>query len=275
MLKNQQSSNFKARIRAEKIGSSVVIVNFGSWELTLREAIFSLLIVGAMVGVGFLIAGKIEQSVHAEQLKYRRAVQIDKDPSQFSWALRTDVGDAFIEGHLKTIDPVSHDLLEGKWMKLSASYQKYQMHTRTVTYTSTDSKGRARTKTRVETYWSWDTYETESFSASQAEFLGEKIYLDDIDICGAWRDEKVVKTGHHKRVVFYVLPTDYDGTMFTTIQNKRISKGTPFWVGRDIAEAYKCCIASYSVPIFWVVWIVVTIGAIVGFFVLDNDWLED
>ena len=63
MLKNKHSSNFKARIRAEKIGSSVVIANFGSWELTLREAIFSLLIVGSMVGVGFLIAGKIEQSV--------------------------------------------------------------------------------------------------------------------------------------------------------------------------------------------------------------------
>lgn len=86
-----------------------------------------------------------------------------------------------------------------------------------------------------------------------------------------WHDN----TGHHKRVVFYVLPTDYSGTMFTTIQNKRISKGSPFWVGRNIAEAYKCCIASYSVSIFWIVWIVVTIGAVVGFFVLDNDWLED
>lgn len=258
----------------KKSSRRIVLLDCIDWELTLREAIFAFFIVGSMIALGFLIAGKIEQHVHNEQLKYRRAVQIDKDPNQFSWALRTDVGDAFIEGHLKTLDPVSHDLLEGKWMKLSAAHQKYQMHTRTVTYTTTDSKGRAHTKTRVETYWSWDTYETESFSASQAEFLGEKIYLDDLDICGAWRDEKVVKTGYHKRVVFSMLPTDYDGTMFTTIKNKRISKGTPFWVGRDIAEAYKCCIASYSVSIFWIVWIVVTIGAVVGFFVLDNDWLE-
>lgn len=253
----------------------MTLLDFGDWTLTLREAIFAFLIVGTMVAFGFLIAGKIEQHVHNEQLKYRRAVQIDKDPSQFSWALRTDVGDAFIEGHLKTIDPVSHDLLEGKWMKLSVAHQKYQMHTRTVTYTTTDSNGRARTKTKTEAYWSWDTYETESFSASQAEFLGEKIYLDDLDICGASRDEKIVKTGHHKRVVFHMLPFEYDGTMFTTIQNKTISKGTPFWVGRDIETAYKCCIASYSVLMFWIIWILITCGAVVGFFVLDNDWLED
>ena len=275
MLKNHHSSNFQTRRRVDSHCSSVVIADFGSWELTLREAIFSLLILGVMVAIGFFIAGKIEQTVHVEQLKYRRAMQIDKDPSQFSLALETDVGDVFAEGHLKTVDPVSHELVAGKWMKVCTDYQKYQMHTRTVTYTTTDSKGRVSVKSRVETYWSWDTYDRKETSASQVEFLGEKLQLADLVFYGARWDEEVVNTGYHRRVVISMLPTEHSGTMFTTIRDKKISKETPFWIEQNLASAYEHCTSSFSVLVFWIVWSIVSICTVIGFFVIDNDWLED
>lgn len=252
----------------------MVIADFGSWKLTLREVIFAFLIIGIMSVIGFLIAGKIEQEVHNTQLKYRRAIQIDKNPTQFAWALDTDVGDAFIEGSLTVVDPVSHKLLDGKWMKLKARYQKYQQHTRTVTYTTTVN-GKPKTRTKIETYWSWDTYDTEDFSASQVEFLDKKLYLNDLKLYGVSWDEKIVKTHRHRRVVFSVLPTKYFGTLFTCIKDKKISNQSSFLVGMNIENAYKYYTSSNAVTIFWIFWIVFIGFVLYGFFVIDNTWLED
>lgn len=253
---------------------SIVIFDACSWEITLRELIFSFLIVGVMAVVGYLISDAIKRSVHNNQLKYKQAIQIDNRPEQFAWAIDTDVGNAFANGPLKTIDPVKHEKLNGSWMKLVAKHQKYQMHTRVVTYTTTVN-GKPRTRTRTETYWSWDTFKREIKTATTVSFLGVDIPYRKFSFIDSSDKRFTVSTGHNRRIVFVCTPTEMSGTIFTTIANKQISDNTPFYVSWNIDRTYKHYTNSCSVMIFWICWIALIIGILSIYFVAENNWLED
>ena len=253
----------------------VVLIDFGDWELTLREAIFAFLIVGVLTAVGYLAASAIEQNVHSKQLVYRQAAQIDNSEDEFKLALETDIGDAFVEGDLEAVDKVSHDKLAGKWLAIDASYEKYTMHTRTVHYTVTDSKGRSHTRTRTETYWTWDRYDSEHLAAEVVVFSGIRFPTSKFDLGGCSRREDVVSIGWHKRIVFYAIPAKMHGTVFTKLLDKTVSDHTPFWRDQDLKTAYEECVASYALAIFWTFWISMSIGLVAAFFVLENNWLED
>ena len=57
-------------------GKPVVLLDFGDWRLTLREAVFSAFIAGILTAVGFFISGAIERHVH------ERHVQADRPDRQ-------------------------------------------------------------------------------------------------------------------------------------------------------------------------------------------------
>lgn len=253
----------------------IILFEGNDWSLTLREAIFSVLIAGIMTAVGFLISSSIANHVHNSQLKYKQALQIDKSLEQFAWALKTDVGHAFVEGRLEVLDPVEHKDLDGKWSIIEAAHQMYQRHTRVVHYTTHDSKGRARVRTRTETYWSWDTVSCDHLKSKKAKFLGVDFELSRFEIIGIHWTRKTVKTGINRRTVFNAAPTSMNGTAFTKLESRNISHGTSFWVGQHIKECFKNCTESCLVEVFWVFWIMFTVVVIAAFFIIDNKWLED
>lgn len=253
----------------------VVLLDFGDWELTLREAIFAFLIVGVMTAIGYFVALAIEQRVHAKQLEYRQAAQIENSEDEFKLALETDIGNAFVEADLKAVDKVKHEKLHGEWLAIDASYEKYTMHTRVVHYTVTDSKGRSHTRSRTETYWTWDRYDREQLKAKQVNFSGVIFPTAKFDLGWCSRHEDTVSIGWHKRIVFNTVPAKMHGTVFTKLADKTVSDCTPFWKDQDLKTAYEECISSYAVVIFWSIWIAVTIGLLIAFFVIENDWLED
>lgn len=109
----------------QKSSNSIVLLDFGTWELTLREALFALLLVGVLATIGFFVSSAIVRNVHSKQLVYRQAAQIENSSGEFKLALDTDVGYAFVEGDMDAVDTVQHEDLDGKWMSIVAKHQKY------------------------------------------------------------------------------------------------------------------------------------------------------
>lgn len=253
----------------------IVLLDFGDWQLTLRELLFSMLIAGVMAVVGYFTASVIEQNVHAKQLEYRQAAQIENSEDEFKLALETDIGNVFVEADLKAVDKVKHEKLRGEWLAIDATYEKYTKHTRVVHYTVTDSKGRAHHRTRTETYWTWDRYDSKHLKAKQVDFSGVIFPTAKFDLSWCSRHEDTVSIGWHKRIVFDTIPAKMHGTVFTKLADKTVSDSTPFWKDQDLKTAYEESVASYAVMIFWTIWIAVTIGLLITFFVIENDWLED
>lgn len=252
----------------------VVLFDFGDWQLTLRETVFSVLIVGVFIAIGFLISSSIERYVHEQQLRYRQAVQIDKNPDEFKWALDTDIGYLFAEGRLETVDPIRHENLGGEWFSIEAAYQKYTRHTRTRTYTVRDGKGHTRIKSRVETYWSWDTYNIKRSSAKTVRFLGVELPASKFGL-RRYCECKIISTGHNRRIEFAVVPKEMTGTMFAKAAGRTVDGQIEFWRGRNLKSAYEYSISSHAKEFFWTVWIAAIVGALFAFFYGENKRLED
>jgi len=264
--------NIKRRMMAGR--EPAVLLDFGEWRLTLREAVFSALIAGILAAAGFFISGAVERRVHERQLRYRQAVQIDKNPVEFRWALDTDIGYLFAEGTLETVDPVRHERLDGEWFSIEAAYQKYTRHTRTRTYTVSDGKGHTRVKSRVETYWSWDTYDVERSSAKTVRFLGVELPAGKFG--PGWRRERrIVPIGHNRRIEFAVVPKKMAGTMFAKAAGGTVDGQIEFWRGRDLKSAYEDSVSSCAKGLFWTAWTAVIAGILFAFFYAENRWLED
>ena len=253
----------------------VVLLDFGDWQLTLRELLFSLLIIGMMTVLGYFAAAGIERNVHAKQLEYRQAAQIENSEDEFKLALETDVGNAFVEADLEAVDKVRHEKLHGEWLAIDASYEKYTKHTRIVHYTVTDSKGRSHTRTRTETYWTWDRYDSKHLKAKQVNFSGVIFPTTKFDLSWCSRHEDTVSIGWHKRIVFKTIPAKMHGTVFTKLADKTVSDGSPFWKDQDLKTVYEECVSSHAVLIFWLIWTLTIAFAMFAFYVIENDWLED
>lgn len=253
--------------------NEIIIAQFNTWELTLHELLMSCFIVGVLMFIGYCISNTIERHVHNKQLIYRQAAQIDKNGEQFELALNTDIGNAFVEGNIKTIDTVKHPKLNGEWMSIDARYQKYTMHTRVVTYTTTDSKGRSKTHHRTETYWTWDLYKREHHTSNKLKFLGVELPISKFKFNNC-QQSIIVDNGYHRRICFTMIPKTLFGTAFMTIRNKSIDGHAEFYNNTSIKPLYEYYTTSYAVTIFWIIWIILIIGGVILFFVSDNLWLH-
>ena len=112
----------------------IIVFDGGDWELTLRELVFSILILGVLFAIGFFASGVIEQHVNDNNLKYNQAVALHSD-DEFKHALSTDVGYVFANGTLVADKPVKNQHLDGEWLCVDVKHQKYQQHTRRVART--------------------------------------------------------------------------------------------------------------------------------------------
>ena len=104
-------------------------------EVTKREIIASVSILAIMLIIGVLIGGKVNEYHQDQNAKYNKAFKISKDKDLFDYAMKTNIGNAFVEGTIKAVDPVTHKDVKGKYLELERVKEKYTMHTRTVTTT--------------------------------------------------------------------------------------------------------------------------------------------
>ena len=120
--------------------------------------IVSIAIVAILLAVGFFISDKITDWENDQNAEYQKAIHID-DTELFQYGIRTNVGNAFVYGDLKAVDPVTFKEIGGAYMWVEKTEEHYNRHTRTVTRTRTVN-GKTQTYTDTEVYYSWDYYDS-------------------------------------------------------------------------------------------------------------------
>lgn len=241
-------------------------------NITKREIIVSIAMVAIMLVLGIFISSKINDSHLDKVQQYNTALPIDTQ-EMFEYGMNTNVGNAFVYGDLSVVDAVSYDEIDGEYWYVYKSIQEYRMHTRTVTETYTGSDGKTHTRTRTEVYWSWDEVESESKTCTKVVFLGVQFpqskfsypYTQHID---------TVDAGYHKRFVFEGVPTNFTGTIYTKLKDGDISDNNSLYINKNIEETRDTLISFNWCYVFWIFWIVLTVGMVFGFYYIDNRWLE-
>ena len=143
-------------------------------------------------------------------------------------------------------------------------------HHRTVTYKDSDGN----TKTKTEDYWTWDNINTECWRSFSCKFLGVKFSASLFRL----PHEKYLYTipaGYHLRHVWYGTQANFVGTIYTKLANNTITE-TELIVDKTTSQAYDHVKFQNSLRLilFWIAWIIVTILIVIGFYVLENEWLE-
>lgn len=248
------------------MGSSITI--------TPREIIFSIFIVGILYTIGFFIAGAIDKKVSEKNLHYRQAIQIRDSGIELKQASETDVGNAFVEGDFRTVDPVTWDGLEGEHLYIRRDKERYTMHTRTVHYTVTDSKGRSHTRTRTEHYWTWDVVGSDSRMARNITLCGNEYPTSTFNYDYIHKDVQKKDTGFRTRDVFYYKPKNFRGVIFAQLKEGTILGRPTIEPNTTIEQFYEVCTTSYMKPIFWILWWIFIAICVCGFVAIENRWLE-
>lgn len=241
-------------------------------RITKREILFSIVIICAMLIIGIVIAGNINDAVMERQQEYITALQIDNDKDLFEYGMRTNVGNAFVYGELKAIDTVTFDEIDGEYSYVKKVKERYTRHTRTVTKTRTVN-GKTQTYTETEVYWTWDEVDSWSKHSEKITFLDVEFDYGTIDF--PYRSHIDTQDGgYHIRYVYYGAPTYSIGTIYTKLANGTIPESTMHH-NRTIAETLDSTMRDGSVIGFWIGWVFLTGGAVCGFYYIDNRWLED
>lgn len=240
-------------------------------EIKKREVIASVVIVALMFIIGFAIDEKIRLSLLENYQTYDTAAQID-DKELFEYGMETNVGYAFVYGELKTLDPVSYPEVEGEYSYIKKEEQKYRKHYKYVEEEYRDSKGKKHTRKKKKYYWTWDTMKTESKTATKISFLDVEFAYEKIPFPGSHQIE-IVKTGYHKRNVYYGTDTNFQGTIFTSLKENTIHE-TKFYQNQTISESIENLETGFEIIIFRIFWILLTVVLVIGFCYLDNKWLD-
>lgn len=157
--------------------------DLGDIEVTSREIIVSIAIIAAFLIGGFLISGHIQDSIDDANMKYNTAVKIDCSDSNelFIYGMRTNIGNTFVYGKLIAVDPVSYPDIDGEYMEVEKTKEKYTRHTRQVAHTRTVN-GRTQTYYTTEVYYSWDYAGSESKKCEKVRFCDVEFSSDRIDL---------------------------------------------------------------------------------------------
>lgn len=239
-------------------------------EITKREIITSISIIALMLIFGFVLSGNISEKIMDSNEKYNKAITIE-DEELFKYGMSTSVGNAFIYGDLKVIDPVTYPEIGGEYSYIEKVKEEYTMHTRTVTYT--DSKG--NTKTKTETYWTWDVVKRESIKSQRVTFLGVEFdYSKFIELSDSYIT--TIKESSDIRYKYYGSPTKATGTIFTSLQDNDTGNNIKLYEDMNIEQTYEYLQDGFGLLfLFWLTWIAIIIVCVYGFYYLDNRWLNN
>lgn len=242
--------------------------DFGDFEITKREILASISIAAVMLLIGVLISGKISEHQLDQNEVYNKAVKID-NTDLFQYGMDTNVGNAFVYGNLVAVDTVTYPEIGGEYIYIEKVKEKYTKHTRTVTYK--DSKG--KTHKKKETYWTWDRVGSEEKKCREISFCEITFGSNKIDLPSTNYID-TIKESSHIRYKYYGTGTKYKGTIFADLRNQTISDNTKFYVDKNIEETVEQLESGGGLVIFWILWIVLIVGCVFGFYYLDNKWLE-
>lgn len=199
-------------------------------EITKREVLASVSIVAVMLLIGFLISGKIQNSIMDDNEQYNKAVKIENE-ELFQYGMDTNVGDAFVYGDLEAVDTVTYPEIGGEYIFVKKVEERRERHEEKIT--EKDSKGKEHTRIRV--YYEWETENVESLHAKEIKFCGSTFPYGKIDLphskhikiipgdkVYSWESGERVKV----RFVYYGVKTKYKGTIFADLRNGTITNKT-------------------------------------------------
>jgi hypothetical protein len=123
-------------------------------------------------------------------------------------------------------------------------------------------------------YWTWDRVGSEDKKCKELSFCDITFESNKFDIPGAGYIT-TIKESVNVRYKYYGTGTKFTGTIFADLRDKTIPKGTNFYNNMNIEETHKYLETGIGWLIFfWIVWIILISGCVVGFYYLDNRWLE-
>ena len=220
-----------------------------------------------MFVLGLLIQQSIRTSITNTNKEYETAVHIS-DSSMFQYAMRTNVGNAFVYGKLTAVDTVSNDSISGEWMWIEKVTEKYTRHERVVV----KKVGKQNVET-IEYYWTWDKVRSDEWHSNTISFLNVEFPYGLISVSGS----RHIKTDTHgdTRYIWYAIGIEHEGTIYAKLANDTISST---WLNenKSIKETYDSMIKGETLYLilFWVFWVAITAGLVIGFYAIDNKWLE-
>lgn len=251
-----------------KPDSDEVIFDCGDFEITKREIIVSLSIVAIMLILGFSISEIIANEVEDRKRMYNQALQVET-PEMFKYGMETNVGNAFVYGELAAVDSVTYDEIGGCWLWIEKSREEYRKHEREVEHK--DSKGNTYYTTEV--YYTWDTVYSEEKHSEKITFLGVEFDYNKIKVADNDYIDTIYKSSD-VRYVYYGTPPEHTGTIFTKLSDGTIEDSNRLYENQTIAEVLEDKNRDCSQVDFWILWIILTIAAVRGFYYLDNSWLD-
>lgn len=234
-------------------------------EITKREVIASISIIAIILILGVIISSKISEKIMDSNEKYNKAIQIE-DEELFTYGMRTNVGNAFVYGELEILDPVTYPEIGGEYSYVEKVKERYTMHTRRV------KCGKSYV---TQTYWTWDRVGSEGIRSEKVKFLGVEFnYAQFLNL--KYKHIDTIKESSHIRYKYYGSPIRVTGTIFTTLKDDNVGEEIKVYEDVDITETYEYLQKGFgSLLLFWVVWVILIIGVVYGFYYLDNNWLNN
>jgi hypothetical protein len=237
-------------------------------EVTRKEIIASITIIAVMILIGVMISGKISEAYMDSQEKYNKATKIESS-ELFRYGMDTNIGNAFVYGNFKALDPVTFPEIGGQYLSIEKVKERYTMHTRTVTKTVN-----GKTTTSTETYWTWDKVGSEELKTKRVKFCDiEFEYSQFNQLSNDYID--TIKESSHVRYKYYAHPAESKGTIFAYLINRNLGEdGATYFEGKTIDETVDGLDNNFGMYVFWLMWIVLTGAVTYGFYYLENRWLE-
>lgn len=245
--------------------------DFGDFEITKREILASVSIIAIMFLIGVLISGKISEYQMDKNEVYNKAIKIEST-DLFQYGMDTNIGNAFVYGDLKAVDTVTYPEIGGEYMYVEKVKERYTEHTRQVAHTKTVN-GKTQTYYTTETYWTWDRVGSEDIKCKEISFCGITFKSNKFDIPHTDYIDTIKKSSY-VRYKYYGTGTKFTGTIFTELKDKTISDNTNFYNNMNIEETVERLESGGGEIVFWILWIILIIVCVFGFYYLDNKWLE-
>lgn len=243
-----------------------VLYSDGDFEITKREAIFSVTIIIVMICIGLFISNIIKSDVDDKNDTYYSAIMIN-DTSAFEYAMQTNYGNAFVHGDMSTSDPVSYAGVKGTYISESWIEERYTRHVRVVHSGKTTS---------TQVYHTWDEIDNGSKHCKKVTFCGSEFPYSKFDF-GSENEITTIYKTPELRYTYYGIADKSSGSIFAKLSNGTVSDGTRYYAGCSNNDLLKNLVESGTMEIafFWTIWILLTGFLVFLFYSINNKWLED
>lgn len=249
-------------------------MNFENFTITKREVLVCIAITLILIGLGFLISSIIVNKINENNEKYYKSLKINNDQEMFKYAITTNIGNTLAQGKVQAVEGVSIADIGGKYFKIKKVKERYTMHTRQVPHTVHTGKT-TMTYYTTEEYWTWDYMGEEEFHTEKFNFLGVVFDYGIINFNNE-KHKETKNVDYYTRYQYYITPFEFNGTLFTYINNNTINQNE-FFINTNIETIIQEKEKSIEIfkRVFWIIWLIF-IGLIdFVYMYLENNYLED